>query len=124
MIAWILTALILTAPCERAEAIEKGSRTHCSGLLVPVLEARACLRVKAIEMPMCRADLDHCIEAKRAEGEAYTQSMSALTRQSRELERLLSEALVPEPWWHDPYVGFTVGVVTASLVAVTLSLRE
>ena len=116
--------LLLSSPCERAQPIEKGSSAHCSGLLVPILEARACLRVKAIEMPMCRVDLNHCMDAKKIEGEAYTKSLSALGSQSRELERMLSDALEPEPWWHNPYVGFTVGVVATGLVAVTLVLRE
>ena len=120
----MLAGLMLGAPCERAEPIEKGSTAHCSGLLVPVLEARACMRVKAVEMPLCRADLDHCIEAKQAEGQAYTKSLSALGLQSQELERLLSNALEPEPWWHDPYVGFTIGVVTTGIVAFTLSISR
>lgn len=124
MIQFALVALMMGAPCEQAYAVEAKDSAPCEGLLVPVLEAKRCMRAKAIDLPMCVTDLDHCIEAKRAEGSAYTKTISALDSQSRELERMLSDALEPEPWWHNPYVGFTVGVVATGLVAVTLALRE
>ena len=124
MIAYALVVLMLASPCGQAYSISSQAKAPCSGVLVPSDEARACIRLKAIDLPMCASDLDHCIGARHVENKTRSISIDVLQKHTRELESLLADALEPRPWHEDPILAFTIGALTASAVAVTLTLTK
>lgn len=124
LITCTLVVLMMALPCGQAYSISSQAKAPCSGVLVPDDDARACIRLKAIDLPMCASDLDHCIGSRHVENKTSSISIDVLQTHARELESLLADALEPKPWYEDPILAFTIGALTASAVAVTLTLTK
>ena len=124
MTSLALVVLMLASPCEQAYSISHQTKAPCSGILVPADEARACIRLKAVDLPMCASDLDHCASALRIEEESCSKTTRVLGDHTKQLESLLADSLEPRPWYEDPILAFTIGALTASAVAVTLTLTK
>tara|TARA_R110000751_G_scaffold4223_1_gene20244 strand:+ start:240 stop:554 length:315 start_codon:yes stop_codon:yes gene_type:complete len=104
--------------------MEQGIPSPCSGVLVPTDEAKQCLTTARVLLPACEADLQLVAGTLSAARDAFSVQLGAKEEQVATLERLLSDAYVPAPWYEDPVLAFTVGVLTASAVAVTLAISR
>ena len=120
----LVVALVVATPCEKAHGVEPGTPSPCTGVLVPTDEAKQCLTSMRVLLPTCEADLELVGGTLSAAKDAFSVQLEAKEEQVATLERLLSDAYVPAPWYEDPVLAFTVGVLTASAVAVTLAISR
>ncbi len=104
--------------CTKASAVTTGQGAPCDGILWPApwtVEALRCVRV---DLPSCKASLQHEQTVRSADRLAAEERVSAAQQLAQERLQLLEQALnippetiAPLPWYASPWVSVVTGAV-------------